>query len=154
MSDLKRLLAYDDWANAEALASLDRGTPPPETAVRLMSHVLATEAGWLRRMGAAAPFEGFWPEDDLAVLRAGRRDLLPPAWAAFLADPRVSDPARTIEYVNSRGERFTSAVGDVVMHVVLHSAYHRGQVASQVRAAGGTPANTDFIHATRTGLVP
>jgi uncharacterized damage-inducible protein DinB len=37
--------------------------------------------------------------------------------------------------------------------VVIHSAYHRGQIAADVRAAGHEPAYTDFIHATRTGRV-
>jgi uncharacterized damage-inducible protein DinB len=44
-------------------------------------------------------------------------------------------------------------VGDILTHVVAHSAYHRGQIAAAVRAAGGAPAYTDFIHAARRGLV-
>jgi uncharacterized damage-inducible protein DinB len=35
----------------------------------------------------------------------------------------------------------------------MHSAYHRGQIASQMRASGKTPAYTDFIHGVRQGLV-
>ena len=31
------------------------------------------------------------------------------------------------------------------MHVVTHSAYHRGQVAAAVREAGGKPAATDLV---------
>ena len=104
--DVRRLIAYDAWANGEALASLERGTPPPAGGVRLLDHVLATEAGWLRRMGHPANFEGFWPGDGLPALRAAWRDELPTRWASFLADARLSDPARTIEYVNSRERHF------------------------------------------------
>jgi uncharacterized damage-inducible protein DinB len=39
------------------------------------------------------------------------------------------------------------------MQVIMHSAYHRGQIASDMRAAGFTPAYTDFIHAIRQGFV-
>jgi uncharacterized damage-inducible protein DinB len=39
------------------------------------------------------------------------------------------------------------------MHLITHSAYHRGQVAMTVRAAGSTPAYTDFIHSIRKGFV-
>jgi len=46
-----------------------------------------------------------------------------------------------------------SRVEDVLLHVVMHSVYHRGQAAADVRANGGTPAYTDFIHAVRTGLI-
>jgi len=31
------------------------------------------------------------------------------------------------------------------MHVVTHSAYHRGQVAAAVREAGGKPEATDYV---------
>jgi uncharacterized damage-inducible protein DinB len=31
-------------------------------------------------------------------------------------------------------------------HVIMHQAYHRGQIASDLRAQGDTPAVTDFIH--------
>jgi len=37
--------------------------------------------------------------------------------------------------------------------VVMHSAYHRGQIASSLRAAGLAPAYTDFIHGIRQGFV-
>jgi uncharacterized damage-inducible protein DinB len=35
----------------------------------------------------------------------------------------------------------------------MHSAYHRGQIASLMRAGGSAPAYTDFIHAVRRGLI-
>jgi uncharacterized damage-inducible protein DinB len=44
-------------------------------------------------------------------------------------------------------------VEEILTHVVIHSAYHRGQIASDVRAAGGVPAYTDYIHAVRQGLI-
>jgi len=44
-------------------------------------------------------------------------------------------------------------VGDILTHVLLHSAYHRGQIAVDLRAAGLTPAYTDYIHAVRQGKI-
>jgi uncharacterized damage-inducible protein DinB len=105
-------------------------------------------------MGGKAHFDGFWPGADLGGLSKAWADELPASWKSFLADPSLSDPKRTITYTNSRGETWRSAVEDVCLHVLLHSAYHRGQVASQVRGGGDEPATTDFIHATRTGIVP
>jgi len=37
--------------------------------------------------------------------------------------------------------------------VLMHSAYHRGQVALEMRSAGLQPAYTDFIHGVRQGFV-
>jgi uncharacterized damage-inducible protein DinB len=56
-------------------------------------------------------------------------------------------------YTNTKGEDWANTVGDILTHVLLHSAYHRGQVAAEVRAAGLTPALTDYIHAVRQGFV-
>lgn len=38
-------------------------------------------------------------------------------------------------------------------HVAMHSAYHRGQIAGELREPGNTPPYTDFIHPVRQGLV-
>jgi len=70
-----------------------------------------------------------------------------------VADLTVERLAAAVDYVNSKGERYTSRVEDILMHVVLHSAYHRGQIALELRAAGFEPAYTDYIHAVRKGLV-
>jgi uncharacterized damage-inducible protein DinB len=88
-----------------------------------------------------------WPIDDsLAQL-----DALRTAWRDAL--PRI-DRDTAITYVNSLGQRWTSRNDDVLTHVILHGAYHRGQIATIVRDAGQTPAYTDFIHCTRAGLLP
>jgi uncharacterized damage-inducible protein DinB len=58
-----------------------------------------------------------------------------------------------VEYRNSKGEPWSSRVEDILTHVLFHSAYHRGQIALQMRAAGHEPAYTDFIHAVRKKFV-
>ena len=50
-------------------------------------------------------------------------------------------------------ERYSSRIVDVLTHVIMHSAYHRGQIASDIRADGGEPAYTDFIHAVRQRFI-
>ena len=55
--------------------------------------------------------------------------------------------------MNSKGQSWTSRVEDVLTHVLLHGAYHRGQIASALREAGLTPPYTDYIHATRSGRI-
>ena len=106
---------------------------------------IATELGWLRRMGHATDFDGFWPGDDLEKLRGSWRDDLPGCWKSFLADAALSDPARTISYTNSKGETWRSTVGDILLHVVLHSAYHRGQAASKLKRFGVEQPATDVV---------
>ena len=67
-----------------------------------------------------------------------------------MAKNRFNDP---IAYTNTKGERYSSRIVDVLTHVIMHSAYHRGQIASDIRADGGEPAYTDFIHAVRQRFI-
>lgn len=53
----------------------------------------------------------------------------------------------------AKGDSFSSTIEDILQHVITHSAYHRGQIAADLRTSGSTPAYTDFIHATRNGLI-
>lgn len=144
--DLERLFAYDDWANAEALASLRR--TPIAPGARRFAHILGAQRIWLQRIFGGPP-AAVWPEADLAASGPELAELRR-RWKEVLAK---DDPLRDVAYTNTRGQRFTSTVGEILVHVVLHGAYHRGQIAADVRAAGGEPAYTDFIHAAREGHV-
>ena len=42
-----------------------------------------------------------------------------------------------------------SSVEDVLTHVIIHSGYHRGQIAMLLGRAGHETAYTDFIHCIR-----
>jgi len=52
---------------------------------------------------------------------------------------------KPIAYKNSAGDQFTSTIEDILTHVTMHGAYHRGQIAASIRASGDTPTATDYI---------
>ena len=150
MNDLQRLLRYDVWANQETLQSLPRqGTPA--RSLKWMGHIIAAELLWLSRMeGRPSPLP-VWPELSVEDCEERQRELsrrLTRSLASW-ANPL----SREVGYTNSKGEHWTSTVEDILTHLVIHSAYHRGQIASDVRAAGFEPAYTDYIHAIRQGLL-
>jgi len=58
--------------------------------------------------------------------------------------------AGELVYKTTKGIEYRTPVGDILMHLVLHSAYHRGQVAAAIREAGGKPAPTDYVVYART----
>lgn len=145
-----RLLRYDAWANAATLESL-RGIAPPQ-ALRWMGHIAAAELLWLGRLTGEPSALAVWPDLDVDEV-AGRLEQLTRSWPAYLGGLTPDDLEDSVGYRNSLGEFWTSTVDDILTHVVIHSAYHRGQIAAAVREAGGTPAYTDFVHATRQGLV-
>lgn len=149
---LERLFAYDDWANREVLANLEAAPSPSPRAIELLSHVVAAELLWLARLEGTKPPLPVWPKLSLQECAAHVRRL-PRLWQDYTGDLAPEDFDATIAYVNTKGESHKSTVGDVLMHVVLHSVYHRGQIAAAVRASGAAPVLTDFVHCTRMGLV-
>ncbi len=104
-----------------------------------------------RAQGEKSPL-AVWPELGVADCERYAVDL-PRIWSAYLSSLGDDGLSHAITYRNSKGEAWTNSVEDILMHVVLHSAYHRGQIASDMRAAGYTPAYTDFIHGVRQKLM-
>jgi len=150
LDSLRRQLIWNDWANRETLRAMRAcGDSVPE-ARRLLAHVLGAERVWLARLhGEPSPLP-VWPELALEACET----LLPElqrAWSALLEAGDATVLQRRVTYRNTKGEQHTSTTADILTHVLLHGAYHRGQIAAALRAGGCVPAATDFILAVRSG---
>lgn len=152
MQQLQRLFAYDGWANREALASLVASSSPPPPALRFLAHIVACEQLWWGRIQQDKKRVAVWPELTLAECEAGV-DELAQRWPLYLAALAPEQLSQRVPYRNTKGESWANTLEDILLHVVIHSAYHRGQIATAVRAAGHTPAYTDFIHCVRQGSI-
>jgi uncharacterized damage-inducible protein DinB len=145
---LRREFTYDAWANQETLTAIRTSGGDNARSLQLMSHILAAERLWLERLKQQPQSTPVWPELDLDRCDAESQSL-GHLWSEYLDLITAGDVAQTVSYKNTKGELWTSTIVDILTHVVMHSAYHRGQIASHMRAAGQTPAYTDFIHAVR-----
>ena len=149
---IRRLFAYDGWANREVLAALESTNNPPARSLELLAHILSAERLWLERLLEQKQTNPVWPDYSLERCKSEAAEL-PPLWRKYLASMNEFALSGSITYKNTKGESFTSPRQDILLHVAMHSAYHRGQIAADMRAAGLTPAYTDFIHAVRQGFV-
>jgi uncharacterized damage-inducible protein DinB len=149
---LHRQFAYDAWANREVLANLRTSARLPAQTPRLLAHILAAERLWWERIRKQPQSIPVWPEfsADQCETRIAEMATL---WREYLDGLSAKQLSERVSYKNSKGEPWSSTVEDILTHVLLHSAYHRGQIATQTRAAGETPAYTDFIHAARQGFI-
>jgi uncharacterized damage-inducible protein DinB len=152
LDHFRKQFAYDAWANGEVLKVFRESESPDARSLTLISHILAAESLWLERLKRQPQTGPVWPQFSLDRCEQETARLAL-AWPEYLAALREDGLSQTIAYKNSRGENWTSVTIDVLAHVVLHSAYHRGQIASHMREIGQTPAYTDFIHGVRQGLV-
>lgn len=149
---MRQQFAYDAWANQEVLGAIRANGGDNTRSLQLMSHILAAERVWLERLRQVPQSVPVWPEPDLSQCEAQAVELKK-LWFEYLDLVTAGDISLTISYKNTKGEAWTNTITDILTHVVMHSAYHRGQIASHMRANGQTPAYTDFIHGVRQGLV-
>lgn len=148
MRQLRHLLRYDVWANRQTLGSLSRSAPA--RSLSWMAHIVGAERLWMARLRQRQEPLLVWPELDVAACGQHLEELSR-MWPEYLDE--APDATERIPYTNSKGETWTSTVEEILTHVVIHSAYHRGQIASDVRASGGVPAYTDYIHAVRQRMI-
>ncbi len=153
LHDMRRLLAFDDWANDQVLRALEPLEPTLGRAVAWMAHVMAAKRLWYARVTqSAAPF-GVNPDLTLSAVR-GQLHEAHGDWSRYLAEMTDADLTRVIHYTNLAGDPFSSTLGDILTHLAIHGQHHRGQCQAAIREAGLVPAPIDFIHAARTGAIP
>jgi uncharacterized damage-inducible protein DinB len=136
LEHLRRQFEYDAWANAEVLSAItaDESGSPPLQLLKLLAHILSAERLWLERLKQKPERLPVWPEFTLDDCRAQMRELAE-LWHEYFDQLSPSALSQQTTYKNSKGEPWASTVQDVLTHVVMHSAYHRGQIASAIRAS-------------------
>jgi uncharacterized damage-inducible protein DinB len=148
---IQRLYEHLAWADSRTFEALRGMHAQPLDALRIFSHVLAAEHVWLARIEDRPSEVEVWPSfglDECAAL-AGRNH------AAFAVLAETTTPIglqREVRYRSTEGAPFMNTVEDILLHVALHGAYHRGQVARIVRSEGGVPLYTDYIRFVREVL--
>ena len=143
---LKQLLVYNDWANRLTLRALKQSVQDHSKALRAFTHLLIAEREWLLRLKENKDTSGFdfWQEFTLAeaeTLAAENSG----AYQELIESLTEDDLGSVAVYKNSKGIEYRTPFREILTHVFLHSAYHRGQVALAMREAGGVPAYTDYI---------
>jgi uncharacterized damage-inducible protein DinB len=145
VESFRRLFEYDRWGNQAALASLSSIAGPVQKPLRVFSHVLGAQLVWRARFDDPNPPNAQpWPVLTQEECRSGIDEIYQRWIELFdqLSDEKLS---QTLVYHTTQGVRFETPICDVLTHLLMHSAYHRGQVAAAVREAGGKPVATDYV---------
>lgn len=154
-SDIQQLFQYNRWANARMLDSvaalsgedLTKELSGSFRSVRdTLAHILSAEWIWLKRWKGTSP-PALLDPTNFATLSALRS-----RWAEVEGEQTdfvegVTEEAlgEVISYINTKGETWRYPLGQMLQHLVNHSSYHRGQVATLLRQLGRKPASTDFL---------
>ncbi len=125
-SEFITLIEHQAWADKRVANALLALPSVHEKSKKLFDHILAAQHTWLSRIENRIPVMDVWPI------------LSNEAWYPLIADHRErlmaivnSDRCeQIISYKNTAGTEFTNTVSEILLHLTLHSQYHRGQVIS------------------------
>lgn len=152
--DFLELYRYTDWADQRLAAAL-RALPAAAAArgfegsfptIRdLLAHVVAVDWVWLERFAGGSPSAApEWFQSGDVHLLCDQHAEVAARRLAFLrgrSEASLDDPLSFRYFSGAAG---SLALRDALFHVVNHATYHRGQLASMLRAVGAEPPATDF----------
>jgi uncharacterized damage-inducible protein DinB len=142
--NLSSFTGYAHWANSRTLEML-RGCPEVEPkALTLFPHILAEEHLWLCRLQGRTPDISLWP--DLGLDEAERLiELNLAGYRDYARNVPEGELQREVAYRTSKGSDYKTSVLDILLHILSHGAYHRGQIAQAIKRGGGEVVDTDYI---------
>lgn len=154
LSDLKELTEYHAWANDRILQAVealspdaynrDLGSSFPSIAATL-AHLMTAEAIWMGRwLGVSIPTVRL---EEIPTPAAARE-----RWSALqerlrrFVDGLGPEKLQAVTQVRtSQGREFRHSLHEMLLHLLNHGTYHRGQVVTMLRQAGADAPSTDLI---------
>ena len=151
-AQLRKLVAYNQWANEKILKAIDGMTPdelarPVEayfgSLAKNLQHVLFAMRVWLARWRGETP-----PRLDTPVTEPWRD-----AYAATHADFRtfvepLTEAAadRIVSYRDQRGNSYQAPLAQLITHVVNHGTAHRAETGMLLERLGRSPGDMDYVY--------
>lgn len=151
-AQLRKLVAYNQWANEKILTAID-GMTAEELArpvdayigslAKNLQHVLLATRLWLARWKGAPPpkldepITAPWP-DAYAATHAEFR--------AFVEPLTDADADRVVQYKDTKGNPYQLPLGHLVTHVVNHGTHHRAETGMLLERLGRSPGDMDYMY--------
>ena len=140
---LRHLFAFNDWANRRTIASLR--AQESEKALRILAHLLITETEYFERLyGKDSTGFDFWP--DLAIADCSRLAVENnERFERLLKQFDDEGLGLKANYRTSEGVAHENTYRELLTHVLMHSATHRGNIVLQMRDEAMEPPKVDYI---------
>jgi uncharacterized damage-inducible protein DinB len=153
---LRILIDYNYWARDRALASAEALSPEQLTkplgssfssVLDTLIHIRYAEWIWFNRWQGQSPSAP--PDASALTTIAALRESWTPLEKqirSFVGSLSAADLHHSLDYKAMNGQPHTSPFWQMIVHVVNHGSYHRGQIATMLRQLGAKPAqSTDMI---------
>ena len=151
----KNLFEYNAWANGNIIDIVSKLSAEDFTKVHnstfpsirdTLIHIVSAERAWLDRWNGLSPASPVNPDDlptpgALRVfwekLVAGQED--------FLSRLSGNEFGERKTIINFKGKLRSYTLWQMIMHVICHSNYHRGEINTMLHSTGAAPVPTDML---------
>lgn len=127
-----KLFQYEAWANKTLLEALNEVDQPPARAEELFAHILAAQKVWLERLqnlsAKTKPWEPY-VQSDLASILDENTGII----NDFLEGLKDEELSKILTYQNTKGVTCHTSISDILTHLALHSAHHRGNIMTLIK---------------------
>lgn len=148
---VRRLFEHDAWANGRLMDAIDAAGARGAHALQRMAHVVAAHELWQARLRLArAPDDLFPHHPDASDVRE-RLARACAVWSRFIGGLDDAALDGDVPYTSTEDRAHRNRLGDVLLHVATHGAYHRGQMAVDLRGMLDEPVAQDLIVLARQG---
>jgi len=138
-----KLYQYNVWCNQRVLSAIKRQSVSDEKILSVLGHIVAAQYLWLHRIKGLPPADvKLWGSYSLQQLDE-MATYIGKEWVDFIES--TDDFNRELVYKNYTNDPYINNVEQIMIHLVNHSSYHRGQIAMLLRQKGFEPVNTDYI---------
>lgn len=110
--------------------------------IRLVNHLMNAHQIWIERIESNITLKNPWEDFPVESFSSRNQTL----YERTLEILDSADFEKIIAYKSFSGAKFEKKVSDILIHIVNHSTYHRGQIAQLMRKHGLEPVPSDYIH--------
>ena len=134
------------WADGRILDALEESETKNKDLLKLVRHVVVAERLWLSRLQCkgSAQYSLWEATEDLTAIRTMFEDNAE-QYRVYIAGLEESELDEMIDYANQSGVPFRTSVRDILLQVLLHGQYHRGQINRALRIESAEPVQVDYI---------
>jgi len=155
LRNIRLLTRYSAWANSLLYLSVgelpeDELTKPRQTVfgnlIRILNHVYSMDLVWQAHLeGRAHGFTTRTPDVQISFADLRMAQAAIDSWYIRYAE-EMSDRLgeEIVEFTFIGGGEGSMTRGDILLHVVNHTTYHRGHIAAMMHQIPARPPTTDL----------
>lgn len=154
-SHLIKLCKFNVWANDRICTWIKKAEPKVDEELKssfpsirkTLYHLWDAQFIWLARLNGESP--NTWPshsfkgslDEAIEGLRQNSVEFI-----TYLEKLKTEEYQRQVEFKAIDGTSYFNSVEEIIMHVMNHGTYHRGQLITMLRLVGFTAVeSTDYI---------